>query len=240
MARVRTGLGWLLALPLALGALSGCATGPEAAENGDQLEPFNRAMYGFNEELDRILIGPIAEGYVAITPDPARTAITNFFDNIWYPWTVINQWLQGKFERGFEDAGRFMVNTTFGLGGLIDIATPMGLEKHDEDLGQTLAVWGMPEGVYLVLPVLGPNSFRDAPDLAARRVVNIADAFPELLENGLPVLNGINTRANLDSAIRVRERSALDPYVFTREAYRQRREFLIYDGDPPIEGFDTD
>lgn len=239
MARVRSGVWLLVFLPLALGGLGGCATGPEAAENGDPLEPFNRTMYDFNDVLDRNLIGPIADGYVAITPDPARTAVTNFFDNLLYPWVVINTWLQGKFTRGAEDAGRFMVNTTFGLLGLIDIATPMGLEAHDEDLGQTLAVWGMPEGAYLVLPVLGPNSVRDAPDLVARRSVNILDAFPELLENGLPVLNGINTRANLESAIRVRDRSALDPYVFTREAYRQRRQNLIHDGDPPVEGFDT-
>ena len=137
MARVRSGLLLLALLPLALGGLGGCATGPEAAENGDPLEPFNRTMYDFNEVLDRNLIGPVADAYVAVTPDPARTAITNFFDNITYPWVVINTWLQGKFERGFEDAGRFMVNSTFGLLGLIDIATPMGLEEHDEDLGQT-------------------------------------------------------------------------------------------------------
>ncbi len=230
----------LWSVPLLLGLLGGCATTEQAAESGDPLEPMNRAIYNFNDVLDRNLIGPLADGYVAVTPEPMRIGVTNFFDNLRTPWTVINSVGQGKILEALEASGRFLVNSVFGLGGVIDFASGIGMPRYDEDLGQTLAVWGMPEGAYLVLPILGPNSLRDAPDWAGRFLMpSPTDALADGADYILPAVNGVNTRANLSSAVRVRERSALDPYIFTREAYRQRRNFLIYDGDPPVEGFDT-
>ena len=225
-------------------ALYGCATNPSAAPSSDPLASFNRDVDRFNIALDRAFIEPVSEGYVRVTPDPIRASVTNFFDNIGYLGVIINNLLQGKFRQGGGDAGRFLVNTTLGFGGLFDIASRMNLPRHEEDLGQTLCKWGVPQGAYLVLPLLGPSTVRDLPSIPA-------NIFTSLLTLGqlfvadigaaasvsLGALDVVNTRANLSSAIRIRNQ-ALDPYIFTREAYLQRRLYLCYDGNPPLENFD--
>jgi len=215
--------------------LMGCASTDVATEPHDPYEGFNRSMFAFNKALDDALIGPISEGYVAITPDPARQAIFNVFANLGYLTTMVNQFLQGKVERGFEDAGRFLINSTFGLGGLVDFATGVGIERNQEDFDQTLAVWGVDAGPYLELPILGPNTVRSLPAIPADALSDILTWVASPLDYALTGVKGIDKRARLDSAIRLRDKSSLDPYVFQREAYLQRRRHLIYDGNPPLE-----
>jgi phospholipid-binding lipoprotein MlaA len=228
----------LMALLLAAG---GCATSPTRSTTGvdpDPLEPANRAFFVFNETLDKYLIKPIAETYVDVTPRGARTAVTNFFDNLRYLNVILNSFLQGKFSQGASDVGRFVVNSTLGLGGLFDVATGYGLPRHDEDLGQTLAVWGAGQGAYLYLPVRGPNAVRDVPDLASSYFLNPLTYLTGAVLFPVTALGIINTRANLLDETRIRDEAAVDSYSFTREAYIQRREYLIFDGNPPSEGYE--
>ena len=219
-------------LLVALLAAAGTAAGARGPEPTDPLENANRVSHRFGLFLDRILVGPIARGYVRITPLPIRIGVTNFVDNITYPSVIINDFLQGKFEQGLQDSMRFVVNTTFGLVGFFDVATPIGLERHDEDLGQTLAVWGVKEIAYLELPFVGPNSVRDIGNLPLVWQTSLI-ALADLSGLTLPValLGAVNTRANLDEVIGLRDRVALDTYVFTRESYRRRRDYLIRDGE---------
>ncbi len=225
-------------------ALFGCATNPSAAPNGDPLEPFNRDVDRFNMAVDRAFIEPVSKAYARVTPDPIRASITNFFENLGYLGVIINDLLQAKIVQGGKDAGRFLVNTTLGIGGLFDIASRMNLPPNEEDLGQTLCKWGVPEGPYIVLPLLGPNTVRDLPSIPARfftSLVTLGQLFLVDLSAAVVVplsaVDVVNTRANLSSAIRIRDQ-ALDPYVFTREAYLQRRLYLCYDGNPPLENLD--
>jgi phospholipid-binding lipoprotein MlaA len=214
--------------------LVGCTTsGP--TEPHDPYEGFNRSMFAVNDALDGAVLEPLAKGYVAITPQPVRAGVFNVFDNLAYLGTALNQFLQGKVERGFEDTGRFIVNSTFGLGGLIDFASGVGIERHEEDFGQTLAVWGMGTGPYLELPFFGPNTFRSLPAIPVGAATDILTWVNSPLDYALSGVKLVDTRANLDSAIKLRDRSALDPYVFQREAYLQRRRHLVYDGNPPLE-----
>ena len=216
--------------------LAGCAGTSGPTEPHDPYESFNRSMFSFNKALDDALFAPLAHGYVAVTPPPAREAVFNFFDNLSYLTVVVNQFLQGKIERGFEDAGRFVINSTFGLAGLVDFASGIGIPRNDEDFAQTLAIWGVGAGPYLELPVFGPRTMRGVPGIPA-------DMFTDVLtyaggsgwDYAFIGLKFIDRRARLDSAIRLRDRSALDPYVFQREAYLQRRRNLIYDGNPPLD-----
>lgn len=210
-----------------------------AAEDvSDPLEGFNRPVYKFNDGLDKYVMQPIAEGYVAITPKPVRTGITNFFDNLTYINVILNDILQAKFEQAVNDMARMFINSTIGVAGLFDPASSVGLVKNDEDLGQTLGVWGAGEGAYLVLPLYGPNSLRDAPDLASSAATNPLTYFAFAVSAPFTAMNLVNTRANLLDATRFRDEAALDPYAFTREAYRQHRVALIYDGNPPVEDLD--
>ena len=228
------------ALPLLLLALfvlgsSGCVSIPGEPDPNDPWEPWNRSMYEFNDGIDKDIIAPLADFYLKI-PQGGRTAVHNFFVNLGYPTTIINQFLQGKFERGLEDTGRFIFNTTFGLLGFIDIAGPIGLSRHEEDFGQTFAVWGIPQGNFLTLPVLGPQTARSAIgwplDFITKPLFWI-DTPTEFL--ALVGLNVVDTRARLAPAIRLRDETAFDPYIFTREAFLQQRLNLIYDGNPPIQ-----
>ena len=213
-----------------LTAAGPCALAMER-EAGDPLETANRASHRLSLLADRAIFGPIARGYMRVTPAPVRVAITNFIDNLTYPNVILNDFLQGKFEQGLQDSMRFVVNTTFGLVGFIDVATPMGLERHDEDLGQTLAVWGMNEVAYLELPFVGPNSVRDVGNIPlAWQTSLIALANVPGLTVPVAVLGAVNTRANLDEMLVMRDRVAVDSYVFTRESYRRRRDYLIRDG----------
>ncbi|MCI0400197.1 MAG: VacJ family lipoprotein [Gammaproteobacteria bacterium] len=214
----------------------------DAASSDDPLESVNRPVYNFNDTLDKAILEPIAKGYVEITPRLVRTGITNIYENAAYLNVILNDILQGKFEQAGADFTRFVFNTTLGLAGLVDIGTAVGLEKHEEDFGQTLAKWGSGEGAYLVIPLLGPNTVRDTPDYGTALVTN--PLFYVSIANAIliPVaaVGIINKRANLLDATRLRDEAAVDPYTFTREAYRQRRAFLIYDGHPPAEHYDVD
>ncbi len=223
----------LLALFVVLG--SGCVSVPGEPDPNDAWEPFNRSMYDFNDGLDKDIIAPVANAYLKL-PGGGRTAIRNFFVNLRYPTTIINQFLQGKFERGLEDTMRFIFNTTFGLLGFIDFAGPTGLARNQEDFGQTFAVWGIPEGNYLTLPILGPKTVRSAIgwplDFLTTPLFWIETGGEFVFVAGLDI---VDTRARLAPAIKLRDETAFDPYIFTREAYRQQRLNLIYDGNPPIQ-----
>ena len=216
-------------------AVSGCATtmsGP--GDPTDPWEPVNRATYALNDALDQAVMKPAAKLYLKL-PDSLRNGIHNVFDNAAYPGTVVNQLLQGKFELEMEDSMRFVFNSTLGIGGWLDLATGFGLERHEEDFGQTLAVWGMKEGSFINYPLFGPSSIRDTPGIVAGMLTDVLTyvaIFP------VSLLKFVDTRANLDGAIRLRDESALDPYIFTRDAYRQRRNFLVHDGNPPLDDFD--
>lgn len=228
---------FLIVLGGLLGALvlTGCAGNSQRNEGGDPLEGVNRAIYNFNDGLDRKFIRPVAQTYVRVAPQPIRTGVTNFFDNLGSINVVANDLLQGKFRQGVRDSARFLINSTAGIGGLFDPAGRAGLVRNEEDLGQTLGTWGYGEGAYLVLPLRGPNSLRDAPDLATSALLNPLFYVSSAVTLPLAAINAVNQRANLLEATRIRDEAALDAYSFTREAYRQSRVYETYDGNPPAD-----
>jgi phospholipid-binding lipoprotein MlaA len=224
--------------------MSGCAsTGTRSNQDTvdpDPLESANRVSYAINESLDRNLLQPVARTYVKVTPEQLRISVTNFFDNLAYLNVVLNSFLQGKFEDGMSDTMRFLFNSTLGIGGLVDVATDMGFAVHNEDLGQTLATWGFARGAYLYIPLVkGPDTVRDLPDMATRTLLNPLTYVTGMVLFPVSALNIINARANLLGDSNLRDEAALDPYSFTREAFLQRREFLIHDGNPPVEGYES-
>ena len=226
-------IGWL-----AITVLAGCATTQSTdteASDHDPFESVNRQIYRGNDFADRTIAKPVTDAYVSYTPQPIQKSIANFFDNVVYPNVILNDFLQGKGVQGLEDSGRFLVNSTFGFLGIWDMATPLGLEAHDEDFGQTLGVWGMDESIYLVLPFIGPTTVRDAPNLGVTTVTNILFYLPNPYVIPVALLGFIDYRAGVDEAVTFRDETAVEPYLFTREAYRQHRRFLIYDGNPPID-----
>ena len=217
--------------------VGGCSS-TRTAETNDPHESINRKMYAFNDSLDKTLVEPVAKSYVKATPEPIRDAITNFFDNVTYLNTIANDLLQGKIKQFFHDSGRFVVNSSLGVGGLFDPAAKLGLSKNEEDLGQTFGVWGAEQGAYLTLPLLGPSSYRDVGAPVMGMLLNPITYFamPVTIPAGL--VNAVNSRANLLDATRIRDQAALDPYTFVREAWRQQREYQIYDGNPPGDDFE--
>jgi phospholipid-binding lipoprotein MlaA len=223
---------FLAALFLAF-LLAGCATTGER-DPKDPWEGFNRGVFGFNEGLDRAVLKPVATGYQKVVPGFAREGVTNFYANLEDVGTSLNNLLQGKLKEGASDAGRVVVNTLLGVLGLWDVATPMGLEKHYEDFGQTLGAWGVPPGPYLVIPLLGPSTARDGP----AKVVDPAWYWPIALDNdrlywSLWALDKVNQRAILFQSEKVLDEAALDRYNFIRDAWWQRRQNQVYDGNPP-------
>jgi phospholipid-binding lipoprotein MlaA len=219
----------MLAFALLLG---GCATVPSGTPDPrDRFERANRSVYKFNTALDHAVLRPVARTYVKLTPQPVRRSVGNFLSNIAYPVTIVNDYLQGKPRDGFSDIGRFGVNTVIGIGGLFDPATHWGLEKHDEDFGQTLGKWGVPSGPFLMIPVLGPSTVRDAP----AKLVDGVFTPSTYLNNppvtiGLFAIGAVNTRAELLDTDQMIE-SAYDPYAFVRNAWLQRRESKVRDGN---------
>ena len=222
---------WLVALLAA-----GCATTGEG-DPRDPLEPMNRAIFRFNEVTDEWVAIPVASAYRKVLHVEIRDRVRNFFANLADPWIGINNVLQGKFFEGFEDGMRFVFNSTLGLFGLHDVASDMGIEKHDEDFGQTLGRWGVGDGPYLMLPILSSSTLRDT----AGWVVDFTFGDPVgyvqdiALRNSLYALRLVNRRSELLDASRLLEQAALDKYVFQRDAYLQRRRNLVYDGHPPRE-----
>lgn len=214
--------------------LAGCATGPDS-DPGDPLEPLNRAVDSLNNDLlDRALLKPIAEAYSHLVPPLVAESVNHFFSNLGELVVISNDLLQGKFKQGLQDSARFVYNTTFGLGGLFDVASTWDLHKHNEDFGQTLGYWGIGTGPYLVLPFLGPRTIRDALGWAMDYPLDPVYQIEETpARNGAVALRVIDTRAHLLGAGRVLEEAALDRYLFMRDAYLQHRENLVYDGRPP-------
>lgn len=220
---------------LAAAFLAGCAS-TGGSEPHDPWEKMNRGTFAFNDAVDRAVLKPAAEGYVRVVPGFAREGVSNFFGNLEDIGTSLNNLLQGKAAEGASDAGRFLVNSTLGVFGLWDVATPMGLEKHTEDFGQTLGWWGFQPGPYLVLPLLGPSTLRDAPARAVDPSWYYSDYVdPEGLWWGLRGLDIVRTRADLLKAEKVLQEAALDRYSFVRDAWWQRRRSQVYDGRPPRE-----
>ena len=212
--------------------LQGCAT----QQNRDPLEAYNRKVFAFNDGLDQHVLKPAAEGYKAATPDFFRTAVTNFVNNLTDVWSAVNLFLQGHPGNGATQIMRVSVNTVFGLGGLIDMATPMRLERQSEDFGQTLGVWGVPSGAYIVWPVLGSSTFRDSVGLPADLYFSPSTVMATPAgANIARVTQLVNTRANVLGATDLLQDIALDKYSFVRDAYLQRRISLIYNGEPPEE-----
>ena len=217
--------------------MAGCAT-TQTTDNyakDDTLEPANRVFFDLNETIDQALIKPIAEVYVDVAPNFLRTGITNFFENLAYLNVILNDLLQGKINQGLSDAARFVANSTIGIGGLFDVATSMGLPEHDEDFGQTLAVWGVDEGSYLYIPFFGPNTVRGSTDFVPKTLLNPFYYISSAILFPITAINAVNKRANLLEASNIRDEAAVDPYSFTREAYLQ---YLIHDGNPPVTGYD--
>jgi phospholipid-binding lipoprotein MlaA len=228
---------------LASSVLVACSMTPNIDDrrvinNADSFESTNRKIYSFNDSLDNNLMKPVASGYKLITPEPVRIRLTNFFNNANYLNVILNFSLQGKVDQSLSDIFRFIFNSTLGIGGLFDVATPMGLVAHKEDLGQTLAVWGLSQGPYLNIPAFGPNTLRNTPDFISAYFLSPLTYVTSVVALPVMALNLINTRANLLDASDFRDSAAIDPYSFTREAYLQSRRNQIYDGNPPSESFD--
>jgi phospholipid-binding lipoprotein MlaA len=228
-------------LPLLL-LLVGCAgnSAKDAAADGeavrspqDPWEPLNRSMYVIHDTLDRYTLRLVARGYKAVIPDFARRGVTNFSRNLLAPRSMVNNFLQGKAGPGFNELGRFIINSTLGIVGLIDVATLQGMSVYDEDFSQTMAVWGVPEGPFVFIPILGPNTLLEAVtlpiDLASDLLYHYDNSS---VRDKLYVLRAIDVRARLLTAETLLADSQ-DPYLTLRESYLQNRRFQVHDGDPP-------
>jgi phospholipid-binding lipoprotein MlaA len=232
----RSGVRHLLAVAAILVLIcgsAGCATLPPGERDPrDHVERFNRTMYKFNTALDHAVMRPVARGYVRVTPAPVRTGISNFLSNLSYTRTIVNDFFQAQFKDFGSDVARLVVNTTVGIGGLLDPATRIGLRKHDRDFGQTLGKWGAHTGSYLVLPLLGPSDVRDALGMVPDRFATIDGYLRGVALNvSLFALRTLDTRANAlptDSTVE----SAYDPYAFVRSAWFQQRAYKVNEGNP--------
>lgn len=213
--------------------LAGCATAP-GADPRDPWESYNRSMSSFNEAVDDAVLKPVATAYKEVLPRPVRTGVSNFFGNLSDVWSFVNNVLQAKPEGALHSFWRVVINTTMGLGGVLDPASEMRLQRHREDFGQTLGYWGMPSGPYLVLPLLGPSTLRDTAalpiDVYGQPLGHVNDVS---WRNSLTGVRIINTRAQVLGATDILDAAALDPYSFRRDAFLQKRRNDIYDGNPP-------
>ena len=218
--------------------LVGCTT-IQAARGGpgqrlDPWENWNRKVFNFNEDVDQAVLKPVATAYTEVVPQVIRRGVGNFYNNFSDAWSAINNLLQGKFHAGFEDITRVSTNTLFGLFGVLDVASELGLEHHYEDFGQTMGRYGIGAGAYMVLPILGPSTVRDAVAIPLDRLATPPAFFDGTgTQVGLTLLQIINTRSSLLGATRVIDDIALDKYTFVRDAYLQRRRSLVFDGNEP-------
>ena len=227
----------VLILLVGMVQLSACASGPDAEKpvrsESDPWEPMNRAIYSGNQVFDKVILKPVAKGYTFILPAVVRRSIMNFSINLFTPRSSVNNFLQGKPDRGLDDLGRFLINSTIGVFGLFDVASVSGIPKYNENFSQTMAVWGVPEGPYLMVPLLGPQSVLDA------LMIPVDIWFDPLyhydnssVRDRLYALRVIDLRSRLLVADKMLDESE-DPYITLRESYLQNRLFKIYDGNPP-------
>ena len=231
-------------LTIMLAFLLVTSTIPVHSSEDDPLEPINRAVFGFNEVIDDTILEPVAKGYKYVTPDPVEESVSNFFNNLGEINTIINSALQLKLEKTLSSSGRLVINSTVGIFGLFDVATTLGITRHNEDFGQTLGHYGVPSGPYLVLPFFGPSSFRDAPSFFAdvQMEKEISPVHTELHHEerqAIQATNVIDTRANLLQATKILDTAAKDKYVFLRESYLQKRAQMITDGKD-VQDFEID
>ena len=223
---------------LALLLVSGCTTtNPPAPKEEraiyDPWEPLNRRVHSFNDTVDRFSFKPLAKGYEKVFPRFVRTGINNFSKNLRTPLFIVNNLLQGKVTRSVSETGRLIVNSAFGVGGLFDVATQMGMETYREDFGQTLAVWGVPDGPYVVIPILGPRNLRDATMIPLNFAADpLLYLDHDRTRRTIYFVRAVDLRAELFTAEALIEDS-FDRYLAIRESYLQNRQFLVYDGDPP-------
>lgn len=218
---------------------TGCAT----QSSKDPLEPINRGVYKFNDVTDKVLLKPVATAYKAVTPSPVRKGVSNFFSNLGSIRSVLNNLLQLKFANAFSEAGRFVINSTFGVAGFIDVAGMDNVERHQEDFGQTLGHWGVGNGAYLVLPLIGPSTLRDTTgfivDGTTSDPITYAHNIGEIrLHNQLRAAQILDQRTQLLDASDILGDASLDPYAFLRDAYLQRRASQVQDGLVPIDMLD--
>lgn len=223
----------LVLATLILALVTGCASTGGSSDYKDPFEEANRSILKFNLKSDEYILKPLARGYEKVIPRPVRAGVTNFFSNLWEPMTIVNDLLQGKIAHAGKDTSRFVINSTFGLLGIFDVASNMNLPKRREDFGQTLATWGVPSGPYLVLPFLGPSNIRDTAGLVPQYryadVLLYTDNPESVYASGSRL---VNTRALLLGADDILDVQP-DKYLFLREAYRQQRKIQIHDGLPP-------
>jgi phospholipid-binding lipoprotein MlaA len=208
--------------------ISGCASGPQANPT-DPLEPFNRQMFALNEGVDKAVLKPVAQGYRAVTPQPVRAGVSNFFNNLRDLWSSLNGVLQLRPVVATDNFMRFGVNTVFGLGGVLDVASEAGIERHSEDFGKTLGRWGVPSGPYLVFPLFGPTTLRDSTTIVLENKYDPITNMDNIkLRNSATVLRVVDTRTNLLRLGDLLDEAALDKYSFTRDAFLQKRRAEIY------------
>ena len=235
----------MLSLLIISGSLSGCSTTPATQADKDPWENWNRDVHGFNKDFDDTILKPLAKGYQDVTPSPVDEGITNVFSNINDIGVTINDFLQLKFAQGGMDASRFLVNTTAGVVGIFDVAKMIDLPKHDEDFGQTLGFWGVPSGNYMVLPFIGASSPRETVGLIGDALFNpltYVSFFGGFAANAATAaattVDVTDTRSDLMSSEKILDEASVDRYDFVKNAYQQRRDYLIHDGNPPEESND--
>ncbi len=212
---------------------SGCATTVSTSgyDASDPMQGVNRVTFAFNDAVDAVLFKPLAKGYNTVVPDPVDTAVSNFFSNLREIDSAVNNLFQGKFNLAANDIGRFAINSTFGVGGLIDIASDMGMQKTGEDFGQTLGYYGANSGAYLVLPIIGSNSMRDLPGTAISMVLNPLAWLDDVsLRNQLVGTNAVDTRSDLLAKEEIAEEISKDKYTLYRNSYLDERDFAVNDG----------
>ena len=213
--------------------VAGCATGPS---RDDPFEPMNRTMYQVHDAVDTAVVKPVAQAYIDVVPQLIRTGVSNVFNNIDDLFSAVNGLLQGKLDKFGDDLGRVVLNTGFGLGGIFDLASMIGIERGNEDFGQTFGAWGFPQGPYLFVPLFGPTTVRDGTGVLTRIALGPVGYIPNVpLRNGLYGTGYVDLRAQALEAGAVVDTAALDRYLFIRNAYLQRRRYLLYDGKPPPE-----
>jgi phospholipid-binding lipoprotein MlaA len=221
-------------------ALSGCASN-RASNPADPFEPMNRGIYKFNDTVDKAVVKPVARGYKAVMPNVGRIMVSNFFSNLDDIDVTANDLLQFKLIQGWSDALRFVVNSTIGILGTIDLASKAGLPKHDEDFGQTLGKWGLGNGPYLVLPILGPSTLRDSAGLYVDGYASPIYRLKDMqTRNQAYLTRGVNRRAQLLDQEKILDAAMIDPYQFIRDAYLLRRKSQVYDGHPPRPNYNYD